>query len=84
MEYKKSETSFFVMYIGIKMNILLVCKGNIQRQGHYKKDSPSDAIVECWPNFNDDFVQGCYSLVKLLLKKFFFFLKPKTYFKSLP
>jgi hypothetical protein len=33
MEYKKSETSFFVMYIGIKMNILLVCKGNTQRQG---------------------------------------------------
>ncbi len=33
MEYKKSETNFFVMYIGVKMDILLMCKGNTQRWG---------------------------------------------------
>ncbi len=88
MEYKKSQTSFFVMYIGVKMDILLVCKGNARREGggegHYEKDSLSNAIVECWPNFDNAFVQGCYLHVKLLPKKFFFFLKQKTYFKSLP
>jgi hypothetical protein len=33
MEYKKSKTNFLVMYIGVKMDILLVCKGNTRREG---------------------------------------------------